>query len=85
MIGIVPFTLSMIVPIEEVMLKKEAKLNKTRKPTLELHDGINGKAQALGSEGSAAETMRLLKRWVMLNYGRTMLPLVGVLVAWSVW
>jgi hypothetical protein len=75
MIGIVPFTLYMIVPTEEIMLKKEAKLD----------DGINGKAGTSGSEGSAAETRRLLKRWATLNYGRAILPMVGVLVAWSVW
>ncbi|MCJ1366946.1 hypothetical protein MMC16_006077 [Acarospora aff. strigata] len=84
MIGIVPYTLKMIVPIEEIMLQKEAKLTKARQPAAELDSGVNGKAEGLGSEGSAAETRGLLKRWVMLNYGRTMLPFAGALVAWSV-
>lgn len=84
MIGIVPFTLKMIVPIEEIMLTKEAKLTKARQLAAE-HNGIDGKAEALGSDGSAAETRRLLKRWATLNYWRTTLPLVGALVAWSVW
>jgi len=85
MIGIVPFTLYMIVPTEEIMLKKEAKLTKARQLAAKLDDGINGKAGTSGSEGSAAETRRLLKRWATLNYGRAILPMVGVLVAWSVW
>ena len=85
MIGIVPFTLSMIVPLEEIMLAKETKLSKAQQQAAENGKGINGRAEGLGGEGSAAETRRLLKRWAMLNYGRTILPVVGVLVAWSIW
>lgn len=85
MIGIVPFTLSTIVPLEEIMLAKESKLSKARQQAAGHDKRTNGKADTLEGEESAAETRSLLKRWTMLNYGRTILPLVGALVAWSIW
>ena len=91
MIAIVPNTLFMIVPIEETMLIKEAKLTKARLPTAEQDKSIvdqasmDFKVEALRGDESAAETRRLLNRWTVLNYGRTILPVIGALVAWSVW
>ena len=84
-VGIVPFTMKFIVPLEEILLAKEAKLSKTREPAVELRNGSNGKVLVERSEESAAETRKLMKRWTMLNYARTILPLAGALVAWSTW
>ncbi|KAA6409708.1 MAG: hypothetical protein FRX48_06320 [Lasallia pustulata] len=81
MMGIVPFTLYMIVPVEEILLEKEAKLAKTQKLAAGHDTSIDGEAEA---KGSAAETRRLLKRWAKLNYVRTIFPLVGLVVAWSI-
>ncbi|KAL1971162.1 hypothetical protein VTN77DRAFT_113 [Rasamsonia byssochlamydoides] len=75
MIGIVPFTLMTIVPLEKVLLGKEARLAKARRE----------KVEGPEDEASAAETRRLLKRFNTLNYVRTILPVVGVIVAWNAW
>lgn len=85
MIGIVPFTLSMIVPLEEILLAKETKLAKAQDQAAEHTKGMNCKSESLKGEESAMETRRQLNRWALLNYGRTILPLVGALVAWSIW
>ena len=85
MIGVIPFTLSMVVPLEEIMLHKEGRLTKARQLAAEPNNYVIFQAEVSNSDGSAAETRRLLKRWAKLNYGRTLLPVVGALVAWSVW
>ncbi|KAH6884203.1 hypothetical protein B0T10DRAFT_493739 [Thelonectria olida] len=74
MVGIVPYTLALIVPVEEVLLKREAKIAKARK---------DGSAPTEGS--TMDDTMALLRRWNVLNYGRTMLPLLGAIVAWTLY
>ncbi len=85
MIGVIPFTLSMIVPLEEIMLHKEGRLAKARQLAAGREkDGVF-MGEVSRSDGSAAETRRLLKRWAKLNYGRTILPVVGALVTLSVW
>ena len=81
MMGIVPFTLYTIVPVEEILLEKEAKLAKTQKLAAGYDTSIDGEAEA---KGSASETRRLLKRWAKLNYVRTTFPLVGLVVAWTI-
>lgn len=77
MIGIVPYTLSLIVPLEEVLLNKQARLVKAAEKLD--HNGVSER------KVSAEETRSLLNRWAVLNYGRTALPLVGLVVAWSIW
>jgi hypothetical protein len=77
-LGIVPYTLLFIVPVEEPLLKKEKAM---RRP------------QSVGSVDSSPEggkqaglqTMSLLQRWNVLNYGRTVLPFAGMLLAWSIY
>lgn len=85
MIGVIPFTLSTIVPLEEIMLQKEGRLTKARQLAAERDNHVIFQAEVSKSDESAAETRRLLKRWAKLNYGRTLLPVLGALVAWSVW
>lgn len=70
MVGIVPYTLALIAPVEEILLKKEATMR--------------GKSATPKNERSALETKMQLQFWAKLNYGRAALPLVGTLIAWSI-
>ncbi|KAI2627781.1 hypothetical protein GGR54DRAFT_431759 [Hypoxylon sp. NC1633] len=70
-IGLIPFTLAFIVPGEEKLLKKGAKLAKEK--------------QEITSDASLEETRQMLEKWNVLNYVRTLFPLAGVVVAWTVW
>ena len=75
MFGMVPFTLTWIVPLEEVLLKREKDLIKSgdeTKSKIASHDG----------QSSHAGTRKMLERWVTLNYCRMVMPFVGVLIAW---
>lgn len=78
MFGMVPYTLKWIVPLEEVILKKERDLLDSDK------DG-KSKGDSHSSQESLAETRKLLAQWVVLNYGRMVIPFVGVVIAWTVW
>lgn len=75
-LSLVPYTLSMIVPLEKVLLTKEAQY-RTKPPRAEKNEG--------GNAASLAETKALLVKFGKLNYIRTFLPLLGVLTAWIAW
>ena len=66
----------MIVPLEKVLLTKEAQY-RTKPPRAEKNEG--------GNAASLAETKALLVKFGKLNYIRTFLPLLGVLTAWIAW
>lgn len=85
MVGLVPFTLATIVPQEEYLLGKEAKVTKQRRHTEDSKKVINGKIDVSGSEESVRETRAMVRRWIRLNYVRSILPLVGALIAWTIW
>ncbi|KAI1372122.1 hypothetical protein F4677DRAFT_433535 [Hypoxylon crocopeplum] len=70
-IGLIPYTLAFIVPTEEKLLKKGAKL-------------ANEKQEST-SIASKEETRQMMRKWNVLNYGRTLFPIAGVLVAWTLW
>jgi hypothetical protein len=82
MIGIVPFTLVLIVPTEEKLLGKEAKLRRSRNFNLKTKD----KEEAASSFRHLSEDTRaLMVHWNVLNYGRVVFPLLGMLLAWTLW
>ncbi|MCJ1268832.1 hypothetical protein MMC22_008720 [Lobaria immixta] len=78
MFGMVPYTLKWVVPLEEVLLKKERDL---------LHSEKGGKSRgdSHSSRHSLMETRKMLALWVALNYGRMVIPFVGVVIAWTIW
>lgn len=78
MFGMVPYTLKWVVPLEEVLLKKERDLLNSEKGGKSRSDSHSGRV-------SRAETRELLSQWVALNYGRSVIPFVGVIIAWTIW
>ena len=70
-ITLIPFTLRTIVPVEEPLLRKAAKMG--------------GDDKVVGSKESMEETNRLMDVWITRNYLRTGWPFVGALIAWSAW
>ena len=74
-LSLVPYTLSIIVPLEKVLLKKEAQYR--TKPRAEKDEG--------GNATSLVETKALLVKFGKLNYVRTLLPLLGAVTAWFAW
>lgn len=81
MIGIVPYTLALIVPVEEKLLRRESKLAKDR---------VANKLTPLEAgpdenDDTYRNTREMLSRWNALNYGRTLLPVLGIAVAWTLW
>ena len=74
MLGMVPYTLMWIVPLEEVLLKREKDLMKF---------GDEAKSKSKEKQESLARTRKLLERWVTLNYCRMSIPFVGVMIAWT--
>ncbi len=78
MFGMVPYTLKWVVPLEEVLLKKERDLLNSEK-------GGKSRGDSHSSQESLIETRELLTEWVALNYGRMVIPFVGVVIAWTIW
>ena len=74
MIGLVPYTIAFILPVEDPLLEREAVLSKT-------HALGNGHAEK--TEDSSEDTLALIKKWNFRNYIRAMIPALGVAVAWS--
>ena len=74
MFGMVPYTLMWVVPLEEVLLKRERDLVKS---------GDEAESKNDKNQRSLAGTRKLLERWVTLNYWRMLIPFVGVMIAWS--
>lgn len=80
MIGIVPYTLSLIVPLEVSLLAEEAKMRKMLQAGAEVNHGMNGKAEGGSSEENVTKTRSMIRRWAKLNYGRMILPLTGAVI-----
>ncbi|KAI9649718.1 hypothetical protein NHQ30_002299 [Ciborinia camelliae] len=81
MIGYVPFTLVFIVQTEEKLLRKESKLRQSRNL-----DWETGKEQGSSSfKKLSEETRAMLVRWSIFNYGRAVFPVLGMLLAWTLW
>lgn len=78
MFGMVPYTLKWVVPLEEVLLKKERDLLSSEKGGKSRGDSHSGRM-------SRTETREMLAQWVALNYGRMVIPFVGVVIAWTIW
>lgn len=74
MFGMVPYTLMWVVPLEEVILKRERDLMKS---------GDEAKSKSDKTQESLAGTRKLLEHWVSLNYCRMFIPFVGVMIAWT--
>lgn len=64
--------------MEEELLKKERELARTE-------EDVKSTGSSHHDRDSVAETRKMLERWVALNYGRTVIPFVGVAVAWSLY
>lgn len=77
-VSLVPFTLTMIVPLEETLLKRHGKLSRGDNDT-----PGKGKLEN-GAAVDAAKSREAMKKWVSLNYIRTLLPLTTVIWAWTV-
>ena len=70
MIGLIPFTVAFILPVEDPLLEKEAAIG-------------SGKETSEGS--NADETVALLRKWNVRNYIRATIPAMGMGVAWSLY
>ncbi|KAB5566228.1 hypothetical protein GE09DRAFT_1218496 [Coniochaeta sp. 2T2.1] len=70
MIGLIPYTVAFILPVEDPLLEKEAAIR-------------SGKASGEGRD--AGETVALLKKWNVRNYIRATIPALGMGVAWSLY
>lgn len=68
MIGIVPYTLALIVPLEEQLLSLESRVRRGEQADVRNEDVVDK-----------------LETWRWLNYGRTLLPALGVAMAWTLW
>lgn len=79
MIGIVPYTLSLIVPLEVTLLTKEVKMRKTLQVETKIDHQMDDKAERESSEKNAVKTKIMIRRWAKLNYGRMILSLIGVM------
>ncbi|CAI7654945.1 unnamed protein product [Penicillium glandicola] len=77
-ISLIPFTLAMIVPLEEALIKRHGTLSR---------EGSNafGKGNISKEHGAVAATRTrdLMKQWTSLNYTRTVLPLATVIWVWA--
>ena len=81
--GMVPYTIQWVVPLSEELLKRERERAekiraKTEKDGKSLDDSQSDRA-------SLDETRKKLERWVALNYGRMVIPFIGVAVAWTIY
>jgi hypothetical protein len=76
MIGLVPFTVAFILPVEDPLLEREAALSNGHAP--EASPG--GRKE---KTGAADDTLVLLKKWTFRNYIRTIVPALGVATAWT--
>ena len=85
MFGMVPYTLKWIVPLEEVLLKKEKDLLMERRDLLSSEEGGKVRYDSQSSRESLTETKEMMEQWVALNYGRMVIPFVGVVIAWTIW
>lgn len=76
--SLVPFTLVMIVPIEESLLERHRKLSREGPQTIsqgKLHSNAAATLRAM-------ESRRVMEKWVSLSYLRTILPAVTVAWIW---
>lgn len=77
-ISLVPFTLFVIVPLEETLLKRHEKLSRE-----DIHTISKGNIHSdTGLFSQAIESRRVMEKWVSLNYVRTILPAVTVTWIW---
>ena len=74
MFGMVPYTLTWVVPLEDTLMKRERDLEKF---------GDEAKSKNDERRQSLARTRKLLEYWVTLNYCRMFIPFVGVMIAWT--
>ncbi|KAK7990458.1 hypothetical protein PG990_014738 [Apiospora arundinis] len=91
MIGIVPFTLTWIVPVEEPLLHRNKTLANKKYPARydltprEYGDERGTEAERVRKEKEARErdqTLEQVRRWNRLNYIRVLFPAAGVISAW---
>lgn len=71
MLGVVPYTIALVAPINRKMMKRHSELTVK-----------SGKKEE--TSATAEETKRLVKKWEVLNYGRMLLPLTGAILTWRV-
>jgi hypothetical protein len=77
-ISLVPFTLVVIVPLEETLLKRHEKLSRE-----DINAMSKGKIHSdTRSISKAIESRRVMGKWVSLNYVRTILPALTVTWIW---
>lgn len=76
-ISLVPFTLIMIVPLEETLLERHGELSR---------EHSKGAGRKVHSEAAIAaeaiQSRNLMKKWISRNYVRTLIPAATVLWTW---
>ncbi|KAI2603152.1 uncharacterized protein GGS25DRAFT_526193 [Hypoxylon fragiforme] len=70
MVGLIPFTLAFVLPTEEKILKRAARF-------------ASGESVAKDADKKEEDTRALMEKWSVLNYARTLFPVAGVVVAWT--
>ncbi|KAJ5573556.1 uncharacterized protein N7459_007983 [Penicillium hispanicum] len=79
-ISLIPFTLVTIVPLEETLLKRHRTLSRERSEAAE-------KRQRFDETVFTPEAVRsrdMMRKWVSLNYARTLLPVATIAWVWTV-
>jgi hypothetical protein len=82
-VGLVPYTLAFVVPVEEPLLKREAALRGNGK---NVRGGVknlkNGNEKGMKEPGGR-DTLALMRMWTVRNYIRAVIPACCVVVAWT--
>ncbi|KAJ5303998.1 acyl-CoA N-acyltransferase [Penicillium atrosanguineum] len=78
-ISLVPYTLVTIVPLEETLLERHGSLSR------ELNQGAKNDKVHGDTAGVAAaiQTRAIMRKWISLNYVRTLIPALTVVWAWT--
>jgi hypothetical protein len=77
-ISLVPFTLAMIVPLEETLLGRHGTLSREH-----IQGTGQEKVHDKATAAAAIQTRNLMRKWVSLNYVRTLIPAMTVVWAWT--
>ncbi|KAJ5089209.1 hypothetical protein N7532_007893 [Penicillium argentinense] len=77
-ISLVPYTLTVIVPLEETLLKRQGNLSRGN-----LEQSSKGKVKNTEATADAIRSREMMERWISLNYIRTLLPLTTVVWVWT--
>lgn len=72
MFGMVPYTLTWVVPLEEMLLKRER--------DIVVSEEGPSKSDGNNPQRALVDTTAMLHRWVALNYYRMVIPFVGVII-----